>query len=836
MPEKKSNHCAALSGVKVVDLGCYIAGPLVGMLLTDQGAETIKVEPLSGPLFDHRVNAVLNRGKKHCPIDLKLTEGRKRLMDLVKHADILIENYSPNVMNRLGLSPASLRKINPGLIIVSIKGFSVADHAFKNIKAYEGIIAAATGQYTDIHAIRKAFGLDPVYTALPIASVYAAVHAATAAVLALRERAQGKSPALIESTLVDAALSAMSSMYMKIDNQANRYDAPRLPNILNKVVLPVIRKWSNKSSASRQDKLLDLARKSYPAMMTSYKCRDGKLLYVFAIDNAKLSITLLKTLGLYEKTLTEGLIIKDPYKSGDLRNNLAETSNLSRRLQNRLKSLLAERFAQEDAKKWEITLSGKGLTCAVVGTTQEWLNNADLQESGIVTFIDDPILGSTVQPGLQTFLSQTPTENITPKARIFNDKSLAAQWEKCSCVNQQAVADNLTLSSPSLWLAGITVIELCSMVAGPVSGRTLAEYGAKVIKIETPRPNHGPRLTCWYGIDVNQGKSSILLDLKTEKGRDAFNQILASGDILLSNISKNAEKALGLSTQSMHKINEELIIARLKGFNGPLPSSLSQRSAYDPVLQAMSGIMMRYGDEKNPELHAIASCVDALTGYSHAFGVALALYKKQSSNTVSHVDTCLATAATLVQLPYAFTYKGRAWQEPNGQHSKGEHALYRIYATRDSWIFIAANSSKVSELPSGIMTHAGPSNDHEITKKLIESFKSMSTIEALKLLQSANIAALEIEQIDTLRKKWLISTEQSTEHSKLKTQHIEGLGKVSTLVANQVMVNGQKLNLLAASEKAGGSTQRLLKQFGIDADHLIAEGIAATELSSSYLP
>jgi crotonobetainyl-CoA:carnitine CoA-transferase CaiB-like acyl-CoA transferase len=331
---------------------------------------------------------------------------------------------------------------------------------------------------------------------------------------------------------------------------------------------------------------------------------------------------------------------------------------------------------------------------------------------------------------------------------------------------------------------------------------------------------------------VNQGKKSVLLDIKTEKGRDAFDQILAKGDVLLSNLAKNAEKELGLSRENLHRVNEKLIFARLNAYNGPLASDLSARTAYDPVLQAMSGIMMRYGDRKHPELHAIASCVDALAGYSHAFGVALALYKKQNCNIVSHIDTSLATAATLVQLPYGFTYKGRVWDEPNGQHCKGEHALYRIYATKNGWIFIAARSSKVSDIPKSIISEVEQGSNYKITKQLIKSFKSMTVIRALKLLKIANISAIEIKDINVLRKEWL----SSKENSRLKTQHLEGLGKVTTLASRQVTVNGQNLHVLPTSEKVGKSTQVILKQFGIDATDLIAEGVAASELSSSYLP
>ena len=151
-----------LSGVRLLDLGYYLAGPLVGMLLADQGAEVIKIEPPSGHSFDHPVNAVLSRGKQLLSLDLKDKANAPTLTALIKSADILIENFSPGVMDSLGLSTDRLRSLNSNLICLSLPGFAEDDPLVGDAKAYEGIIAAVTGQYTNSHAVRELFGLNPV--------------------------------------------------------------------------------------------------------------------------------------------------------------------------------------------------------------------------------------------------------------------------------------------------------------------------------------------------------------------------------------------------------------------------------------------------------------------------------------------------------------------------------------------------------------------------------------------------------------------------------------------------------------------------------------------------
>lgn len=649
-----------LSGVRVLEVGGHFAGSLAAMFLADQGAEVVCVLSPSGSVSNAAVGAVLDRGKTRVEIDFSQPAELGTFFGLLGGVDILIHTLHVPLSTAIRLSDTQLVQRWPDLIAVSLPGSGEGDPILAGVALPEGIVAAATAQYTNIHAARELFGLDPVYTGLPLASVYAAAHASTAAILALRRRNAGGGGTVIQAPLTNAALSAMSSLHMVVEDQPERYSAPRLPATVKSAVLPLLRAWARSGGPGAQGKLLAVARKSYPALMSSYRCADGRWLYVFAIDNAKLAKALLAQLGLLDEFLAEGLVCEDPYGAGDRRDNLAEASNLFRSWQARLKAAIAERVAARSSTEWETALSAAGVPCSVQRTTAEWLNLPELRAAGILVEIDDPELGPMVQPGLQTWLSDSPVSGVHPHARRRVSGS-AVTWSSASLEKPRTdrTAGLPTPKAPGAWLRGLTVIDMSSMVAGPVAGRTLAEYGARVIKIETPTPNHGPRLTCWYGLDGNKGKESLLLDLKSPQGREVMLRLIERSDVLLTNHTAEAMDALGLSVDEVERANSRLIYCRVGAYNGPRGGPWAGRHGYDPVLQAASGIMTRYGDPDFPELHAIASCVDALTGYSAAFGMALALYRRDQDGAGRCVDASLAAAATLVQLPFAFSYKGR---------------------------------------------------------------------------------------------------------------------------------------------------------------------------------
>ena len=123
---------SALEGIKVLDLTSMVSGPVAAMMLADQGAEVIKVEPTRGEQMRHigpTVNKVTaaffscNRGKRSIAVDLKSDDGKKILFDLVKSADVLLQNFRPGAMDRMGFGEPVMRELNKKLIYVSINGF-----------------------------------------------------------------------------------------------------------------------------------------------------------------------------------------------------------------------------------------------------------------------------------------------------------------------------------------------------------------------------------------------------------------------------------------------------------------------------------------------------------------------------------------------------------------------------------------------------------------------------------------------------------------------------------------------------------------------------------------
>ena len=162
-----------LKGIRVIDFGQYIAGPAAAMILGDYGADVIHIDPPGGPVWnDQNANAILMRGKRNISLDLKKSDDLKIAERLIDTADIVIENFRPGVMDRLGLGWEACQKRSPSLIYCSLPGYSKEDENRKDLQGWEGIISADAGLYNS---------RDPVkgdwyrFDALPLASIFAAV-------------------------------------------------------------------------------------------------------------------------------------------------------------------------------------------------------------------------------------------------------------------------------------------------------------------------------------------------------------------------------------------------------------------------------------------------------------------------------------------------------------------------------------------------------------------------------------------------------------------------------------------------------------------------------------
>ena len=207
----------ALHGVRVLDFSAMIAGPYCTRLLASLGAEVIKIEPPEGdymrtrPPLRNGVSlyfGVLNAGKSSVAIDLKQAAGVALVKDLVAKADVVLENFRPGVMKRLGLDHAALASVNPRLIFCSISGYGQSG-ASASLPAYAPIVQAASGY--DLANLSHQQGLErPLNTGILTADYLTGVHAFGAICAALAKRERTGSGTVIDCAMMDAMIGMLA--------------------------------------------------------------------------------------------------------------------------------------------------------------------------------------------------------------------------------------------------------------------------------------------------------------------------------------------------------------------------------------------------------------------------------------------------------------------------------------------------------------------------------------------------------------------------------------------------------------------------------------------------
>ncbi|AEH10868.1 MULTISPECIES: CaiB/BaiF CoA transferase family protein [Protofrankia] len=203
-----------MDGLLVVDLTRVLAGPLSTLMLADLGARVIKVERPGhgddsrsyGPFMDGRslYFARVNRGKQSIALDLKDPDDHATLLSIIDRADVLVENFRPGVMDRLGLDWDTLSQRNPRLVYVSISGFGRTG-PWRNRPAYDAVVQAATG----IMSITGSPDSDPVKPGVPIADLAAGLYAFGAIGAALYGRLSTGRGTHIDIGMFDATLSLL---------------------------------------------------------------------------------------------------------------------------------------------------------------------------------------------------------------------------------------------------------------------------------------------------------------------------------------------------------------------------------------------------------------------------------------------------------------------------------------------------------------------------------------------------------------------------------------------------------------------------------------------------
>lgn len=201
-----------LTGIKVLDLSRILSGPFCTMILADFGCDVIKVEAPGGD--PSRVAGIfrtgqenpyfvnMNRNKRGLVVNLKTEQGREIILKMVQWADVLVENFRPGVMERLGLGYENLKKVNPRLIYAAITGFGKTG-PYKDRPAFDFIAQAMSG----FMSLNGSQDMEPLRTGIPITDTIAGLYSAFGILAALRERDISGQGHEVQSAMIDGIMS-----------------------------------------------------------------------------------------------------------------------------------------------------------------------------------------------------------------------------------------------------------------------------------------------------------------------------------------------------------------------------------------------------------------------------------------------------------------------------------------------------------------------------------------------------------------------------------------------------------------------------------------------------
>ena len=242
-------------------------------------------------------------------------------------------------------------------------------------------------------------------------------------------------------------------------------------------------------------------------------------------------------------------------------------------------------------------------------------------------------------------------------------------------------------------LHGITVLDLSSVILGPMAGQYLGDMGADVIKVEGPEGDItrsiGPRRSEGMGalfLANNRNKRSVVLDLKTIAGQAALHRLASRSDVLLHSIRSSAAARIGLSPETLAAVSPRMICCQVKGFRDDGP--YGGRPAYDDIIQALSGLAMLQTIVAGEPRYMPSIIADKITGVHAAYAIALALLHRERTGQAQ------AVSVPMMETMVAFTaheHLGGAVFEPQ-QGAMGydpiRQAMRRPHRTKDGFLCI----------------------------------------------------------------------------------------------------------------------------------------------------
>lgn len=316
-------------------------------------------------------------------------------------------------------------------------------------------------------------------------------------------------------------------------------------------------------------------------------------------------------------------------------------------------------------------------------------------------------------------------------------------------------------------LEGIRVIDLTSVLSGPLCTMMLGDAGADVIKVESPAGDQartwGPPFWGDQGAEflaVNRNKRSIVLDLKQSEARDVLFDLCKTADVFVENYRRGVTERLGIDYESIRKVNPRIVYCSISGFGDSGPRR--DQAAYDSVMQAFVGIMHMTGSPGSPPTRASVSICDISAAMYANQAILLALAARARTGRGQRVEASLFESQIAWLLFRAVGYFATGKVPPGKLGSASAHlSPYQVYPTADGDLMVAAlNNGLFQKLVVAMGLPELARDTHYATNamrvkhrealnaKLIERFATRSTVEWAKQITDAGVPCSRINTVE----------------------------------------------------------------------------------------
>ncbi len=656
-----------LEGIVVVDLTRGTAGPHATRLLADYGATVTKVEPPGGdpartwgPFPDGAPDIeasahflALNTGKRSVVADLTTTDGLATIEGLVERADVVVEDFAPGELAAAGLDLAAVRRERPGLVVCSVTPFGQSG-PYAGLLASDLVLQAMGGaMYQTGHLDREPLRLSGEY-----ALWQAGLTAAFAIVLAVyRAELTGHGDHIDLSTY---------------ETQAGGKDRRQL-NLLAHAYSGEV--------AKRRETAFAICSGVRP-------CTDG---FINLLGQQRLP-DLMRLVGrddLADLPEVNGLARLIPAETIEQ----MEAAYLVWTTSHTMREALA--MAQE-----------RRILGGTVHTIADVLEDPAFRDRGFWDAVDHPVAGTLDYPGRPFVMSDSPRPTRR-RAPLLDEHAAEVAAELAAAPPERVTPP---VGTPELPLAGIRVLDLAVVWAGPFGSQLMAEWGAEVLKME-PISTVQPQTrqvqvtrTAWYpdneggsdpwnrSVNFNCSgldKRSFTGNLRTPEGLKSFEELVAMSDIVIENNVPETIDRLGVSYEALGAINPRIIVVRMPGFG--LTGPYANYRCWGNHLESMAGhLSVRGYPDMTPDAAGETYACDSVAGLTAALGALMALRHRERTGRGQQVEVPQVEAFASMMAVELLDYQmggGLSENMANDHRSHAPHNAYRC-AGDDRWIAI----------------------------------------------------------------------------------------------------------------------------------------------------